>query len=148
MRLSLLLLLCQQVEGLPDGQHSCMHDTGGTCSFLPCDLSRDAHCKAGKCVCSYPTCVADGKCVAELRQSQRGPEWPAGRSTGYPNSCSHDTRGSCMLLSCDSSRHAHCVAGSCVCSEGQCAVNGVCQTQGTSQICPRIVTGLPRQNLS
>eukprot|EP00931_Biecheleriopsis_adriatica_P034165 TRINITY_DN19764_c0_g1_i1.p1 TRINITY_DN19764_c0_g1~~TRINITY_DN19764_c0_g1_i1.p1 ORF type:complete len:570 (+),score=84.80 TRINITY_DN19764_c0_g1_i1:40-1749(+) len=42
---------------------SCNRDTGGTCSVMSCDASRNAVCQDGRCICDGGLCSDDGACV-------------------------------------------------------------------------------------
>eukprot|EP00931_Biecheleriopsis_adriatica_P051186 TRINITY_DN29665_c0_g2_i1.p1 TRINITY_DN29665_c0_g2~~TRINITY_DN29665_c0_g2_i1.p1 ORF type:complete len:643 (+),score=114.59 TRINITY_DN29665_c0_g2_i1:68-1996(+) len=44
-------------------KEGCTKGTGGSCEFLSCDVSRNATCKEGFCVCGDGLCAVGGRCI-------------------------------------------------------------------------------------
>lgn len=55
--------------------HHCQKKTGGTCSLVWCDSSRNAECTNGECVCPHGYCAVNGACKKH-RHEQHPPKMP------------------------------------------------------------------------
>mmetsp|Transcript_7791 Transcript_7791/g.17004 ORF Transcript_7791/g.17004 Transcript_7791/m.17004 type:complete len:291 (+) Transcript_7791:106-978(+) len=105
----------------PRRQAWCVRDTKRQCGSVhdcPESLGQTV-CDQGTCKCQREHCFRDGYCM------NISPMKPLAAT------CQADTSGTCAWFGCDGSRGpTECQNGRCVCKEGTCAVNGMCQPNG------------------
>eukprot|EP00927_Polykrikos_kofoidii_P046735 TRINITY_DN40873_c0_g1_i1.p1 TRINITY_DN40873_c0_g1~~TRINITY_DN40873_c0_g1_i1.p1 ORF type:complete len:174 (+),score=17.08 TRINITY_DN40873_c0_g1_i1:44-565(+) len=96
-----------EAVGLNNGA-KCTKDTGGTCKWFSCHLSRNSKCVDAKCVCGDGLCSNYGTCKKLT-------------------DCVHNTGGTCYFMGCRANRGpTKCVSHQCICKPGFCAYNGIC----------------------
>jgi len=123
-------------------------DKTATCNFMfPCRADRLATCKGGKCVCDGGNiCSNRAKANAKCFVQKFPTPFPAPGPTPPPPTpppCVSDlsltdSKATCRVFGCSSSRNAKCVRHKCVCPPGSCSNGG---GKGKARCIPQMLGG-------